>query len=155
MSIERTDGAAALQSGHSADTRQPEADATVPQPGHDATTPQPAPGAAASQPRAHASRARLVRALACMAAVALGFFLMEFPANDVLFSMDFFYVAANLGMLAALFAIVYTVGQRSRGAIAAFLAVAFSQVSRTISSSPSRDSPSCRPTCSRSTPRQP
>ncbi len=123
MSIERTDGAAALQSGHSADTRQPEADATVPQPGHDATTPQPAPGAAASQPRAHASRARLVRALACMAAVALGFFLMEFPANDVLFSMDFFYVAANLGMLAALFAIVYTVGQRSRGAIAAFLAV--------------------------------
>ena len=123
MSIERTDGAAALQSGHSADTRQPETDATVPQPGHDAATPQPAPGAAASQPRAHASRARLVRALACMAAVALGFFLMEFPANDVLFSMDFFYVAANLGMLAALFAIVYTVGQRSRGAIAAFLAV--------------------------------
>lgn len=122
MSIKRTDGAAALQSGHSADTRQPETDATMPQPGHDAATPQPLQ-ALPRPSRAPCLPSRLVRALACMAAVALGFFLMEFPANDVLFSMDFFYVAANLGMLAALFAIVYTVGQRSRGAIAAFLAV--------------------------------
>ena len=49
MSIKRTDGAAALQSGHSADTRQPETDATMPQPGHDAAA-RPSPLQALPRP---------------------------------------------------------------------------------------------------------
>ena len=95
------------------------------------TTPDNAPAStAAAKPRAGrassgtrtdrlAAPARLAMAVL---AVALGFFFVEFPANDALFSMDAYYVAVNLGMLAVLFALVYFAGQRSRAGGALFLA---------------------------------
>lgn len=66
-----------------------------------------------------------MRPLAIVLAIPVGFYLMERPWNDTFFSMDPYYIVVNLCVLAALFALVYLAGQRSRGAIAAFLAVCF------------------------------
>ena len=53
--------------------------------------------------------------------VPAGFLLLEIPYNERLFSMDPYYVAMNLAVLAGLFAIVYAAGQRSRASAIAFL----------------------------------
>lgn len=58
-------------------------------------------------------------------AAPLGFYLMERPSNEALLGMDPYYVLVNLCVLAALFALVYALGQRSRAAAAAFLIACF------------------------------
>ena len=68
---------------------------------------------------------RLARPAVVALAVPLGFYLMERPSNDALLSMDPYYVAVNLCVLAVLFALVYALGQRSRAAVAVFLAACF------------------------------
>ncbi|MBX9034269.1 LTA synthase family protein [Gordonibacter massiliensis (ex Traore et al. 2017)] len=62
------------------------------------------------------------RPFAVALAVPAGFYLLERPWNDGLFAMDPYYAAANLCVLALLFAVVYFAGQRSRASVAAFLA---------------------------------
>ncbi|RDB62219.1 sulfatase [Gordonibacter sp. 28C] len=64
-----------------------------------------------------------VRPFAVALAVPAGFYLLERPWNDGLFAMDPYYAAANLCVLALLFAVVYFAGQRSRASVAAFLAI--------------------------------
>lgn len=64
-----------------------------------------------------------MRPLVVALAIPTGFYLMERPWNETLLSMEPYYIAVNLGVLAVLFVLVYLAGQRSRGAIAAFLAV--------------------------------
>ena len=94
------------------------------------TTPDNAPAStAAAKPRAgraSSGRARTVsprpRALPWPSWPWRWLLFVEFPANDALFSMDAYYVAVNLGMLAVLFALVYFAGQRSRAGGALFLA---------------------------------
>lgn len=68
---------------------------------------------------------RRARPVIVALAAPLGFYLMERPSNEALSSMDPYYVLVNLCVLAALFALVYALGQRSRGAAAAFLAACF------------------------------
>lgn len=67
-------------------------------------------------------RWRLARPIVLLLAVPIGFYLLERPWNDQLLAMDPFYAAVNLCVLGALFAIVYAAGQRTRGAVVAFLA---------------------------------
>ena len=67
-------------------------------------------------------RCRLARPIVLLLAVPIGFYLLERPWNDQLLAMDPFYAAVNLCVLGALFAIVYAAGQRTRGAVVAFLA---------------------------------
>ncbi|MBQ9955466.1 MAG: LTA synthase family protein [Eggerthellaceae bacterium] len=62
-----------------------------------------------------------VRLGATFAAILLGFFLVEFAWNPQLFDMRPFHVAANLFFLAVAYAIIYYLGQRTRGALVAFL----------------------------------
>lgn len=64
-----------------------------------------------------------LRPLVIALAIPLGFFLIEYPSNDLLATMDIYYVVVNVIVIAVLFAIVYTLGQRSRIAVVAFLAV--------------------------------
>ena len=66
-----------------------------------------------------------VRPLVVALAVPAGFYLLERPWNDALLAMDPYYAAANLCVLALLLAIVYFAGQRSRTAVALFLAACF------------------------------
>ena len=65
---------------------------------------------------------RRARPLVVALAIPIGFYLLERPWNDQLLSMSPYYAAVNLCVLGALFAIVYTAGQRTRGAVMAFLA---------------------------------
>ena len=67
-------------------------------------------------------RWRLARPIVLLLAVPIGFYLLERPWNDQLLAMDPVYAAVNLCVLGALFAIVYAAGQRTRGAVVAFLA---------------------------------
>lgn len=67
----------------------------------------------------------VLRPLAVACAVPTGFYLLERPWNDDLFAMDPYYAAANLCVLALLFAVVYFAGQRSRTAVGLFLAACF------------------------------
>lgn len=71
---------------------------------------------------AQLAAARPLIALAC---IPVGFWLMEFPYNTALPQMESQWV--NLGTLAlgALFAAVYFLGQRTKGAMMAFLAACF------------------------------
>ena len=66
-----------------------------------------------------------VRPLVVALAVPAGFYLLERPWNDALLAMDPYYAAANLCVLALLLAVVYFAGQRSRAAVALFLAACF------------------------------
>lgn len=77
----------------------------------------------AARARARSSAAsRAARPLVMALAVPVGFLLLEAPYNDRLSSMDPYFVALNLAVLAGLFAIVYAVGQRSRASAAVFAA---------------------------------
>ena len=58
-------------------------------------------------------------------AVPLSFYLIERPSNEGFLSIDPYYILVNLCVLAALFALVYALGQQSRAAVAAFLAACF------------------------------
>ena len=64
-----------------------------------------------------------LRLLASAAAILLGFFLVEFAWNPRLLNMDLFHVVANVFFLGVTYAIVYFLGQRTRGAMIAFLGV--------------------------------
>lgn len=55
--------------------------------------------------------------------IPLGFLFLEFPANANLDSMDPFYISANLFILAAIFLVIYGLGQRTRASVIAYLAV--------------------------------
>lgn len=68
------------------------------------------------------SHAKPIVAAAC---VPTGFLLMEMPYNPMTFSMEPSFVIAGLGVTAALFAIVFFFGQRSKAAMAAFLCACF------------------------------
>ena len=63
----------------------------------------------------------LARPAVVLLAVPVGFYLLERPWNDQLLLMEPYYALANLCVLGALFAIVYAAGQRTRGAVMAFL----------------------------------
>lgn len=64
---------------------------------------------------------RKARPLVLALCVPAGFLLLEIPYNEQLLSMDPYYVAMNLAVLAGLFAIVYAIGQRSRASAVFFL----------------------------------
>lgn len=68
------------------------------------------------------SHAKPIVAAACVPA---GFLLMEMPYNPLTFSMETSFVATGIGVTAALFAIVFFLGQRSKAAMAAFLCACF------------------------------
>ena len=68
------------------------------------------------------SHAKPIVSLACIPA---GFLLMELPYNPMTFSMEPSFVVAGLGVTAALFAIVFFFGQRSKAAMALFLCACF------------------------------
>ena len=68
------------------------------------------------------SHAKPIVAAACIPA---GFLLMEMPYNPLTFSMEASFVVTGLGATAALFAIVFFLGQRSKAAMAAFLCACF------------------------------
>ena len=68
------------------------------------------------------SHAKPIVAAACIPA---GFLLMEMPYNPLTFSMETSFVVTGLGATAALFAIVFFLGQRSKAAMAAFLCACF------------------------------
>lgn len=68
------------------------------------------------------SHAKPIVSLACIPA---GFLLMELPYNPMTFSMEPSFVVAGLGVTAALFAIVFFFGQRSKAAMAFFLCACF------------------------------
>ena len=87
-------------------------------------------------------RWRLARPIVLLLAVPIGFYLLERPWNDQLLAMDPFYAAVNLCVLGALFAIVYAAGQRTRGAVVAFLAACL--LAGTANHFVIRPSPSCR-----------
>lgn len=61
------------------------------------------------------------RPLAAIAAVPIGFYLMERPCNETFPSMEIQGVLISLGVLALAFAIVFVLLQRSRASIALFL----------------------------------
>lgn len=63
----------------------------------------------------------LARPVVVLLAIPVGFYLLERPWNDQLLLMEPYYVLANLCVLGVLFAIVYAAGQRTRGAVMAFL----------------------------------
>lgn len=71
--------------------------------------------------------AALLRALAVSApAVLIGLFLIEFPFHgDFAFLEMGGFLVVNIAVLAALYAIVFLLGQRSHGAVAAFLVICF------------------------------
>lgn len=72
--------------------------------------------------RRTAGVATRVRPLAVLLSVPLGFFLVEWPYNDVLFSMQARYVALNLALIAAFLLAVWFVGQRRMAALVVGLA---------------------------------
>lgn len=64
-----------------------------------------------------------VRIVMAIIAVAVGYVLVERTWNANAFTMEARYMAANLFFLAVLFGIVYLLGQQTRAAVIAFLAV--------------------------------
>ncbi len=62
-----------------------------------------------------------VRPWVALACIPVGFWLMEFPYNTALSQMESQWVGAGTLALAVLYAIVYFLGQRTKGAMAAFL----------------------------------
>lgn len=61
-------------------------------------------------------------ALACIPA---GFFLVEFPYNTELFAMDPYYVGIGILIMAALFAFIFFLGQRTKTSMMVFLLLCF------------------------------
>ncbi len=72
----------------------------------------------AARPR---SAAALVRAVYFVAAVVLGFVLLEAPWSDGVLSMGWHYALPNLAILALGCGILWLAGQRTRGALALFV----------------------------------
>ena len=72
-------------------------------------------------PRLAGAGASLLRLAFFMAAMLLGFCLLEAPWNGSLLAMDVAYVIPNLAVLALGCAIVFLVGQRTRAALAVFV----------------------------------
>lgn len=68
-------------------------------------------------------QATAIRAAVAIIAVPLSLFLLEYPSNPGFLSMAPLHLAANLAIMAVLFAIVYFFGQRSRISIAVFMAL--------------------------------
>lgn len=66
-----------------------------------------------------------VRALPLLTllAIPLGFLFLEFPANMWLADMDPFYLRINLFIAAAVFLVIYGIGQRSRVSIIVYLTI--------------------------------
>ena len=67
-------------------------------------------------------RARPIVTIAC---VPMGFWLMETPYNTILDQMRTQWMVLGLVVLALIFAVVYFLGQRTKGAMVAFLAACF------------------------------
>ena len=73
------------------------------------------------RPRRAHPLATLVRTAFFIAAVVLGWVLVELPWNDNLAAMAPRYIAANLAIVALLGAIVFLIGQRTRASLAVFV----------------------------------
>lgn len=67
-------------------------------------------------------RARPIVTIAC---VPIGFWLMEAPYNTILSQMRTQWMALSLVVLALIYAVVYFLGQRTKGAMVAFLVACF------------------------------
>ena len=67
-------------------------------------------------------RARPIVTIAC---VSIGFWLMEAPYNTILNQMRTQWMFLSLVVLALIYAVVYFLGQRTKGAMVAFLVACF------------------------------
>ena len=68
---------------------------------------------------------RRARPFVVVLSLPVAFFLLEQPFNDALFSMDLAHLAANLCLLAVLYAALYFLCQRAVGGVVAFVSVCF------------------------------
>ncbi len=73
--------------------------------------------------RTRLARYPLIHSVMAILAIPLSFFFIEVPYNTDLLQMEPSFVITNLALIAVLFLIVYTLGQRSRIVIAVFSAI--------------------------------
>lgn len=81
----------------------------------------PGPDGGAARSHRPSCLGTLIRIAFCIAAVVLGWLLIELPWNDNLTAIEPRYIIANLAIVGLLGAIVFLLGQRTRASLAVFV----------------------------------